>query len=124
MDDGILSAFKVCWYRTICSVYQIYNRCNVGIPKVADVGPRLAYVWLVIGVLSARYHADRFVGIADTGPIMTRFIGLTMGRTTTKDVEPTRQADIFPMPLKRQAAAARMISDIYVLAGKAIRGLK
>ena len=62
-------------------------------------------------------HADRFVGIADTGPIMTRFIGLTMSRTTTKDVEPTRQADIFPMPLKRRAAAARMIPDNYVLAG-------
>ena len=49
--------------------------------------------------------------------LQTTELRQTTGRTTTKDMEPTRQADIFPMPLKQKAAAARMIPDNYVLTG-------
>ena len=75
---------------------------------------------VAIGVLFTRYNFDKSVGIIDIGQIMTRFIGSTTGQTTTKDMEPTRQADIFPMPLKRQAAAARMTPDYYVFAGRCL----
>ena len=100
MNDSIFLAFKVCRYRIILGVYLIYYRCDVGNPKVADAGPLQLSIWLAIGVPSARYHGDSSVGIADYGPIKTRFIGPTTGRTTTKDIEPYRLADIVPLSVK------------------------
>ena len=97
-------------YIPICSRY------HVGIPKVADGRPCLPF--LFVSYLSIIVNIPRCsFGIAETYQIMTQFISPTIGRTTPKDMEPYRLADIFFCRWKQQAAIAQIIADSFVFAG-------